>query len=146
MNRDHEEAQSIRNEGQTIVRNQVKSKGGRMKRYRMYGGSGPVEVFVISAQDQAEVGSPARRVFLDTRFATIGKTKYVTLVDTCEDREQMATFERWAEMSHEDHLDTIAMIEKEPSRFLEISPCPDGYDPVRWLKEKAVEQGVRVSV
>jgi hypothetical protein len=109
-------------------------------------GSGPVEVFIISAQVQAEVGCPARRVFLDTQFATIGKTKYGTLVDVCEDPAQMATFEQWAEMSHEDHLDAMAMIEKEPSRFLEIPSCPDGYDPVSWLKEKAMGQGVKVSV
>ena len=58
---------------------------------------------------------------------------------------QMATFEQWAEMSHEDHLGTIEMIEKQASRFIEIPPCSDGYDPVSWLKERAMEQGVKVS-
>ena len=55
---------------------------------------------------------PARRVFLDLEWKEESKTG--AILDICEDKAQMAAFEDWSAMSHDDHMFTITMIQTKP--------------------------------
>ncbi|HXV84090.1 MAG TPA: hypothetical protein VEG60_29915 [Candidatus Binatia bacterium] len=37
----------------------------------------------------------------------------------------MAAFEEWAEMSHDEHLSTIAMVRQDPDRYIEIDSAAE---------------------
>jgi hypothetical protein len=69
------------------------------------------------------------------------------ILDICEDKAQMAAFEEWAEMSHEDHLSTIAMVRQNPDRYIELdSPAEEIEDEnkLQYMYAAARAKGVEL--
>jgi len=78
-------------------------------------------------------------------------TESFDLVSINRNPDEMKAFEDWSEWTHEEHMGLIAMVEKRPEAFMEISLMPDDYgsDPygkAQWLIDKAAERGKKLTV